>query len=380
MIVVVVLGVLTVLLTLVTNLTGEATFASQMMATIRAQDRAYYVAQSAVTAVLPLLPSSSDSAHTLQDPWAIGAPPLRIDDFMVSVKITDEERYINPNAMINPDGTLNDDQVKMFRRLLRNLGQKDEEITNAILDWMDADSTRRLPGGAEGQDYGERLPKNAPLDSVDEILDVKDIPSDLLSGPAATPSAGSSGLPADSSRTSGETGGEVKRGLRDYISVYGNGTVNINTAPPIVLQSLSDNLDQGLVNAIVERRQREPFKKMDDLLEVPGITRDHLYFIKKVADVKSATWRVEADVGSDNGTLQIEGPPDATLVAVYRGSGKGIKPLAWNLEEAGDTPEEGESPTASGSPTASPSPRASPSSSLGGRPGGASTATGLPQR
>lgn len=363
MIIVVVMGVLIILLTLVTNLAGDAATATQMMATVRAQDRSYYVAASAVRAVLPLLPSASEKAHTLQDPWAIGAPPLEIDGNLVEVKITDEERFVNPNAMIDESGHTNEDQVKLFRRLLKLLGQRDEELVNPILDWIDPDSNRRLPGGAEGQDYGERLPKNAPLDSVDELLQVKGIPPSILQEPTngATPAAFATTEAGQATPMVREvqSTGKVKHGLGPLISVYGSGTININTAPPLVLEALSENLDQGLVNAIIERRGRTPFEKMDDLLEVPGLTRDHIYFLKKVADVKSVTWQIRADVGPATGGTTLEGPPDTTLIARYKGSGGGIQPLAWNLEESGtETPLESPSP---GRSRRSPEPTSLPS-------------------
>lgn len=372
MIIIVVMGVLVILMTLITNLTADATHATQMMATIRAQDQAYYVAQSAVRAVLPLLPNSSDAAHSLQDPWAIGAPPLEIDAFMVVVKITDEERFINPNAMMEPGGQINEDQVKLFRRLLKLLGQRDDEIINPILDWLDPDSNRRLPGGAEGQDYGERLPKNAPLDTIDEVLQIKGIPSTLLREPsAATPTPGGA---ATASPVAGQSppdlrgfqsGGTVQHGLGPLISVHASGKVNVNTAPPLVLQALAENLDQGLVNAIVDRRNRTPFEKLDDLLEVPGVTRDHLYFIKKVADVKSSTWQIRADVGPATGASTLEAPPDVTLIARYRGDGRGIQALTWNLEDSGS--EDLQETPGSGSSRRSLSPTSSPSSQGSGR-------------
>lgn len=382
MIIVVVMGVLVILLTLVTNLTGDAATATQMMATIRAQDRSYYVASSAVRAVLPLLPAATEKAHTLQDPWAIGAPPLEIDGDMVEVKITDEERFVNPNAMIDKSGQIDEEQVKLFRRLLKLLGQRDEELVNPILDWIDGDSNRRLPGGAEGQDYGDRLPKNAPLDSVDELLAVKGMPPSLLQEPenGATPAPGAGG-PTPQTRQMQSTG-RVTHGLGPLISVYASGTININTAPPLVLQALSENLDQGLVNAIVERRNRTPFEKLDDLLEVPGLSRDHIYFIKKVADVKSVTWQIRADVGPATGAATLEGPPDTTLIARYRGSGEGIQPLAWNLEESGaETPQEGPSPGRSPrslEPTSLPSTQGSSPTTTPRTRAGATNATPTP--
>ena len=60
-----------------------------------------------------------------------------------------------------------------------------EEIVNAILDWIDSDEERRV-GGAESADYeGLAVPysaRNAPLESVDELLQIQGITPALFYG------------------------------------------------------------------------------------------------------------------------------------------------------------------------------------------------------
>ena len=60
-----------------------------------------------------------------------------------------------------------------------------EEIANAILDWIDSDEERRV-GGAESADYeGLAVPysaRNAPLESVDELLQIQGITPALFYG------------------------------------------------------------------------------------------------------------------------------------------------------------------------------------------------------
>ena len=393
MIIVAVLGLLAALMIATTNLAADTNLAVQMMQRIREQDRSYYVAQSAVQATVPLLPTDGGPV-TLQDPWAIGVQPFRLDGYLIAVTISDEERFINPNAMLDTDGiTTNPDQVRVFKRLLTLLGvQNVEEITNAMLDWMDSDSNRRLPGGAEGSDYGDHVPKNAPFDSLDEILYVKGVPHDLLSGPRPGPSpsptpprappttgvivSGDNGSTTPQSAYitgvgSQSTGGQVQHGLREFISIYATGTVNVNTAPPMVLESLDSNFDDGLVSAIIQQRERQPFQTLDDMLNVPGITRDDLYYLHKVADVKSTTWQIRVDVSPDAGPSAPHTPPLLTLRAIYRGQGKGIPPLAWNLEQIGSGGASSQA-VPSGSPTGSPSP--SPSD----QPDGLSASTPQP--
>ena len=60
-----------------------------------------------------------------------------------------------------------------------------EEISNAILDWIDSDEERRV-GGAESADYqGLAIPysaRNAPLESVEELLQIQGITPALFYG------------------------------------------------------------------------------------------------------------------------------------------------------------------------------------------------------
>ena len=60
-----------------------------------------------------------------------------------------------------------------------------EEISNAILDWIDSDEERRV-GGAESADYqGLAVPyaaRNAPLESVDELIQIQGITPELFYG------------------------------------------------------------------------------------------------------------------------------------------------------------------------------------------------------
>ena len=315
MIVLAVLGVLSVLLTLVLNLGAETSFATQLMAVTHEQDRAYYVAQSAVRAAVKFLPAESETAHTLQDAWALGLPPLGVDGFVVVVKISDEERYLNPNLLLNEDGTANEDRLKVFNRLLKLLGQR-EEVTSALLDWMDSDSNRRVPGGAEGGDYGDRPPKNTPLDSLVELRDIKNMPPELLRGH--------------------EVRGRQVPPLPELLSVHAEAEVNLNTASAVVIQALSSRFDESAAQEIVEQRNRRPFRRLDDVLDVPGITRDHLYDLKKFATVKSKTWRISVSVR----TAQETQTPTLDLTAVVRTSGHGVQVLSWRLDEPQDVQSE----------------------------------------
>lgn len=338
MIILAVIGILALLLTLVLNLSADASFATQMMTRIQEQDRAIYVGRSAITAATRLLPK--EGPHTLLDPWAFELP-LDVDGRMVTIRIIDEERFFNPNYCAEGASPEASDRVKALRRIF-TLVDQDPNVANAVVDWIDADANRTEPNGAEATDYPDRPCKNAPIDSVDELAFVKGVTARMMNG---------------------EDRPEHKSpGLRDLLTAWSNGKVNVNTAPLGVLQSLSQGLDENVARAIMDYRTLKPFHRLEDLLDVPGFTPDRLYDFKKIATVDSGTWRIEATVVTGAG-------PDASrvkVVTVYRADARGFRPLFWNVEEVGEP---------SSSPAGGASPSARPTAWPSGLPDGRMTAS-----
>lgn len=107
-----------------------------------------------------------------------------------------------------------------FIRLLQTLDLKQvidqqtaEEITNAVVDWLDEDSIQAIPGGAEDLYYGDAEPAgraaNGLMVSVSELRWVKGISA------------------------------EIYQALSPHLTVWGDGAININTATENVLRSLN---------------------------------------------------------------------------------------------------------------------------------------------
>lgn len=129
-----------------------------------------------------------------------------------------------------------DDTV--LNHVLSNLGVPTEEtgaIADAILDWRDKDDEHRL-NGAESE-YYQGLPrpyvaKNAPFDSLEELLLVKGVTRELYEG-------GSEDFPI---------------GLREVMTVFGpRKKLNVSNAPPEVLKAFF-NLDEEELEQILETR------------------------------------------------------------------------------------------------------------------------------
>jgi general secretion pathway protein K len=163
------------------------------------------------------------------------------DEGKVYVEITDLSGRIQINQLIEKDGTYNTLQKDLLLRFL-NLpefgldSQEAENIVDALKDWMDTDN--EVTGfGAEDSFYQalERpYPcKNGPFEFPEELQFVRGITEELLYGSVDKP------------------------GILPHLSAHGDGRININTAAPLVVRALSDQIDEDLVDALNEYRINE---------------------------------------------------------------------------------------------------------------------------
>jgi len=129
------------------------------------------------------------------------------NDVYIRYGLTDEEGKININKA---------DQ-KMLRRLfkvvLRSNDMEAQRLAASIVDWRDGDGALSIPiGSAEDKDYRGLLHSYEAKDSDFEVLE------ELLLV---------NGMDE-----------EIFKKIRDYITIYGEGKVNVNTASKAVLLAL----------------------------------------------------------------------------------------------------------------------------------------------
>lgn len=151
----------------------------------------------------------------------------------ISINVVDESSKFNVNTIINKRGEVDVKNFGKFKRLLKALSLK-EEIADRILDWIDADRIETVVDS-------ERDSKNLPFDSVDEILLIEGINRE------------------DYNR------------LKPYLTVYGDGRININGAEIAVLKSLSDDITDDIAKRIVDYRKNMPFEETGDIFKVNGL-------------------------------------------------------------------------------------------------------------
>ena len=214
-------------------------------ANLRDGVRLGFIARSGVNCALAVLSedSSSNDSDSLQEAWA-NAKELSLNSVTMfengyfQVEITDLSGKIQVNQLINKDGTYNDTQKRLLTRFLSSeqFGLDPEEVGNlvdAIKDWIDPDDDLTRFGSENGYYRSLENPyscKNGPIESLSQMLLIKGITKDLFYGNEHLP------------------------GISSYLTVYGDGKININTAVPLVLKSLSDDIDMEMVSDMIEYR------------------------------------------------------------------------------------------------------------------------------
>jgi general secretion pathway protein K len=210
--------------------------------------------------------------------------PLGLGQFTYC--ISDEEARLNLNT--SPPDRVN--------KLLETLGIEREDrdtIVGSLQDWRDPNEEHRL-NGAESDDTYLKLPvpyrsKNANLDSLAELIQIKGVTTKLLEGQEGRP------------------------GLAALVTVKTPGQININTAGREVFRAL--NISDAEFTEIEQARRAGPY------VSVPG------RFGGRNLSVTSRTFRIEA-LG------MVEGQVRARLTAIVQKrpgqGGEGVVVLDWS--------------------------------------------------
>lgn len=196
------------------------------------QDRlkAFYLAKAAVVRSIAELKRDKNDYDALNESWSsnpeifkevsLGDGNWTLSYFYNESKdsifygMVDEERKININTASH--------------EILRRLPHMTDEAVDSIIDWRDADDTPQLNGAENAYYQSLDLPyncKNGAFEVLEELLLVKGMTPQILSD------------------------------IRDLITVYTEGKININTASREVLLALG--LDEELADRIIRYRAGE---------------------------------------------------------------------------------------------------------------------------
>lgn len=299
---VITLLVLTLLMVIILEFNLGMRVEARAAANFRDDMKAYYLARSGVTFATALLeedaktdPKNVDSLNEL---WAQKIPPIPLGDGFVSIEITDEQGKFSVNKLDSGFMPVNGPIMRSWMvRLLEEFELKGE-LAYTIADWIDKNDDEELPDGAESRYYeGLEEPyqtKNKPLDSLQELRLIKGMDDDTFTR------------------------------LKNFLTVYADGPVNINTASKEVLLSLSDDMSEGIADEIIARRIENRFDTVQDVSKETFI-RESLYGeISKFINVRSNYFSITS-TGEVN---QIK----KTINAMVKRENDKTKIIYWRVE------------------------------------------------
>ena len=242
-----------------------------------------------------------DAADTLLDAWALGVNYQTINDAVMQASIVDEYGKLNLNALIDPSTDEPRENVKKILQALFKIRKVDQDPTDAIIDWLDANEDSQGSLGAESDTYQSlTIPyscKNGPMSSIEELLLIKGITPAVYFGDPDQDE-----LP-----------------LSELLTVHGDpkGRVNINTAPAQLLDAIGEGLDDGktdLSKVVLQKRELDPYTTQDAIKQgLTGYEKSaaQLIFASKMfriygdgqaGDTDPVKVRIEAYVARKSGT------------------------------------------------------------------------------
>jgi len=214
-------------------------------------------------AITLLAKDAKDSkSDDLTEDWAKPLPPLAVEGGQVTGRIFDAQAKFNLNNLVR-GGNPSPPDIGTFQHLLQSLGL-DPNLTDAVIDWIDADSHARA-AGAEDIDYLQmKTPyraANQPMQSVEELRLVRGF----------TP--------------------EIVDKLRPWIAALPQPTeINVNTAPKEVLSALFYTLPASAIETLVSERPYTDQAKLAGKLQelAAGTTLPQAFY-----GIKSSYFEVE---------------------------------------------------------------------------------------
>ena len=208
------------------------------------QDQSLLYAKSAEAFFSELLIQDSENGGNidhLQENWAKPMPAFPVEDGFISGRLLDESGKFNLNNLLKADGSVDDSARRWFEKLLQRVGLP-AELSQAVIDWQDADDETTGAMGAESNYYQgldpSYLASNTRFHQVEELKLVR----------------GFEGKNYDL--------------IAPYVTALPEATkINMNTAAPLLLASIDPKLDVKTLEQELKAKQAELayFNSVEDL-------------------------------------------------------------------------------------------------------------------
>ncbi len=181
----------------------------------------------------------------LEQQWAEEITALPLDDHgTLSGRLLDQQGLFNLNNLVQEDGTIHQESYEQFQRLLMLLGF-DPDLVNPVVDWIDPDQEPMMPLGAEDGEYLRRDPAHRtadqPMQSTSELRMIEGFDDEILEA------------------------------LKPYVTALPtmeHTPINVNTAPPLVLATLADNMSERDGEFLAEGQADGGYRAVDQFHEI----------------------------------------------------------------------------------------------------------------
>jgi general secretion pathway protein K len=174
-----------------------------------------------------------------QDPWLDVDTLVRIDADVGGARY--EVRVREVGSALNPNRATEDQLRMLMTRLGFDYGLSDQ-IAQSIMDWRDEDAMHRSRGAEREQYVADKrmiLPRDGLLQDLSELLQVMHM----------TP--------------------EIYDSIAPFLTLEGNGQINVNSAPPAVLATIPGMSDAAVA---VITRVRRTGRRIQTLAELRTLT------------------------------------------------------------------------------------------------------------
>lgn len=273
------------------------------------------IAESGFNCAIAVLAEDAfkNNYDSLREAWAYSGTVSHNSSFMFeegrfALEILDLSGRIQINQLVDKSGNYNPKQKEVLTRFLNSeqFGLDPEDVADlvdAIKDWIDPDN--EITGFGAEDTYYQALERpyscrNAPFLFLEDLFYVRGITRGLYYGTKEKP------------------------GISFYLAVQGDGKININTADPLVLRCLSDEIDHEMVEGMVEYRGDEDINLEDPkwYKNVSGMS--HIIIDDDLVTTSSSYFKIIS--------MGIKAHMSKQISGIVERKGGAVKILSWKKE------------------------------------------------
>jgi len=281
MVLLVVLLVIALLATLLTEFSFSTLVDLRLAETFRDSTRGFYLARGGVTVGRMLLKQDTNGYDAPNELWSQGLVNFPVGGGYLSISGEDLSSRLNLNLLIDNQGNVDVVSMERFTILCELLGAEDPDLlTDSLIDWLDADNDPRPLGGEDNYYLSRANPYptgNGPLASLEELSLVRGFDATILER------------------------------LTPHVTLYGTTSINVNTASREVLTAVmaaggTVSLAEAEIAAdrILELREEGPIEDKQALKGLADLENLD-YVINTFLDVSSHAFRIRSEAEVNDG-------------------------------------------------------------------------------